>query len=65
MTALVITRGVDNFNRGLRAYYFGLAALGWFVNPGLFMVGTVWVILVLYRREFHSITKRTLKREMD
>ena len=64
MTALVITRGADNFNRGLRAYYFGLAALGWFVHPWLFMAATVWVILVLYRREFRSITQRTLKREM-
>ena len=64
MTALIFSPGVDNFNRGLRAYYFGLAALGWFVHPWLFMAATVWVIGVLYRRQFHSITQRTLKREM-
>ncbi len=40
------------------------AELGWFVHPWLFMAATVWVIGVLYRREFHSITQRTLKREM-
>jgi uncharacterized membrane protein len=39
-------------NRGIRAYYFGLAALSWFIHPWLFMALTVWVILVLYRREF-------------
>jgi uncharacterized membrane protein len=47
-------------NRGIRAYYFGLAALSWFIHPWLFMLLTVWVILVLYRREFHSGLVQTL-----
>jgi uncharacterized membrane protein len=47
-------------NRGIRAYYFGLAALSWFIHPWLFMLLTVWVVLVLYRREFHSRLLRTL-----
>ena len=47
-------------NRGIRAYYFGLAALSWFLHPWLFMLLTVWVVLVLYRREFHSRLLRTL-----
>ena len=45
-------------NRGIRAYYFGLAALGWFVHPWLLLGAAVWVVLVLYRREFLSRTKR-------
>jgi uncharacterized membrane protein len=47
-------------NRGIRAYYFGLAALSWFIHPWLFMLLTVWVVLVLYRREFHSRLLRIL-----
>ena len=47
-------------NRGIRAYYFGLAALSWFIHPWLFMLLTVWVVLVLYRREFRSRLLRTL-----
>ncbi len=47
-------------NGGLRAYYFGLAALGWFLHPTLFALATAWVILVLYRREFHSRALRAL-----
>lgn len=43
-----------HFNMGVRAYYFGMAALSWFVHPLLFMLGSVWVVYVLYRREFHS-----------
>jgi len=38
----------------------GLATLAWFVQPELFAVASIWVVLVLYRREFRSITLRTL-----
>ncbi len=41
-------------NFGLRSYYFGMAMLTWFISPWLFMVMSVGVVLVLYRREFHS-----------
>jgi len=43
-----------HFNDGMRAYYFALAELGWFLNAWVFLLASVWVILVLYRREFHS-----------
>ena len=43
-----------HFNRGLRAYFFALAALGWFVHPMLFILAVTWVIFVLYRRDFRS-----------
>ncbi|MDH3335991.1 MAG: DUF599 domain-containing protein [Rhodospirillaceae bacterium] len=55
-SANVISLAVLNFNRGLRAYYFGLAALSWFIHPVLFAVATIWVVAVLYRREFMSKT---------
>ena len=34
---------VNHFNVGIRAYYFGLAALAWFVHPLLF-VAAVWIM---------------------
>ena len=46
--------GARHFNDGIRAYYFALAELGWFINPLLFIAATAWVVVVLYRREFHS-----------
>jgi len=55
-TAEIIALAVSNFNRGMRAYYFGLAALSWFMHPLLFAVTTVWVVAVVYRREFRSQT---------
>ena len=52
-----------NFNNGLRAYYFALAALAWFLHPWLMIVATGWVVYVLYRREFRSKTLQALVEE--
>jgi uncharacterized membrane protein len=46
----------DNFTRGLRAYYFALAVLPWFISAYPFMIGTLIVVAMLYRTEFHSRT---------
>ncbi|MBL4615976.1 MAG: DUF599 family protein [Magnetovibrio sp.] len=54
--AEVIALAVSNFNRGMRAYYFALAALSWFLHPALFAISTLWVVAVIYRREFRSQT---------
>ncbi|WP_178114751.1 DUF599 domain-containing protein [Pseudomonas saliphila] len=52
--ARVLSMAGYSFNLGLRAYYFALATLAWFINPVLFLAATTWVVWVLYRREFHS-----------
>lgn len=52
--ARVMSMAANQFNYGLRSYYFGMATLAWFVNPWLFMLITASVVLILYRREFHS-----------
>jgi len=54
--ARVLTRAAHTFNRGLRAYYFGLASLTWFIQPWIFAVSAAWVVLVLYRRDYRSQT---------
>jgi uncharacterized membrane protein len=58
--AALVGNAARHFNNGLRAYYFGLAALGWFVHPVLFMAATSWVVFVTHRREFRSATLNTL-----
>jgi uncharacterized membrane protein len=52
--ARVLSMAANQFNFGLRAYYFGMATLAWFVHPWFFMAVTTGVVLILYRREFHS-----------
>ncbi len=50
-------------NAGLRAYYFGIAALGWFIHPTVFMLTMLWVIGVIYRREYRSRALATILSE--
>ena len=44
----------EHANAGLRAYYFGMAALGWLLHPFLLMATGTLVVMVLYRREYRS-----------
>ncbi len=50
----VIDMAGHAYNYGLRAYYFSLAILPWFISPWLFMLSTTIVVFILYSREFHS-----------
>lgn len=54
--ARLVGNAARHFNMGLRAYYFGFAAMSWFVQPIVFIVATSWVVYVVYRREFRSFT---------
>jgi uncharacterized membrane protein len=54
--AMVASRAAEHFTKALRSYYFGLAALSWFLHPWLLVMLTGIVVLVVYRREFHSHT---------
>ncbi|WP_238382605.1 DUF599 domain-containing protein [Tabrizicola thermarum] len=51
-----------SFNRGLRAIYFALAALGWLLGPWGLLAGTVLATGVLLRREFASASRRIIQR---
>jgi len=44
----------DDFNRGIRAYYFGLAASGWLLHPLLLAGLALLVMIVLFRRDYRS-----------
>jgi uncharacterized membrane protein len=56
----LMANAAKHFNSGLRAYYFGLATLAWFIHPLMMMIATVWVVWISYRREFLSHTLRYL-----
>lgn len=49
-----------SFNRGLRAIYFALAALGWLLGPWGLLAGTVAATFILLRREFASTSRRVI-----
>jgi uncharacterized membrane protein len=52
--ARLVNRGARRFNSGLRAYYFGMAALAWLIHPYALISASLLVVLELYRREFRS-----------
>ena len=61
--ARITAYAATNFSNGLRAYYFGLAALAWFLHPWLMVAATAWVMYVLYAREFQSLTLQAMIEE--
>lgn len=57
----ILTRANNSFAAGLRAYSFAMAVLAWFVQSWLFALACIWVVAVLYRREFRSHTLNALQ----
>ena len=62
MYAQLSTLAGDEFNSGIRAYYFGFAALAWFVSAAVFIGVTIVILAVLYRRDFRSATLHVLSK---
>jgi uncharacterized membrane protein len=51
--------GAKNFNSGIRAYYFSVATVAWFVSEWLPLAASIATILILAHREFFSSSHRT------
>ncbi|MEM6603610.1 MAG: DUF599 family protein [Pseudomonadota bacterium] len=49
-----------HFNRGMRAFFFALGYLGWFIHPIVFMAVTTFTAVVLYKRIFASDALKAL-----
>ena len=61
VAAKVANRAARHFNSGLRAYYFGLAALAWILHPLALVLASLLVLRELYRREFRSVVRDALQ----
>ncbi len=51
--------GAANFNSGIRAYYFSVATVAWFVSDWLPIATCLLTVLILAHREFFSSAHRT------
>lgn len=49
-----------SFNRGLRSVYFAMTALAWLAGPVALAGATILTLVVLWRREFASHSRRAL-----
>lgn len=63
-TEMTILAGI-HFNRGLRAFFFAMGFLGWFLGAEVFMVTTTYVLLVLLRRQFFSASRRAALHSLE
>ncbi|MEY4413895.1 MAG: hypothetical protein RIQ53_1188, partial [Pseudomonadota bacterium] len=61
----VMGLAAESFNDGLRACYMAFAAVAWFVSPWAMIAGTVTVVWILFRREFHSEVLEVLREGLD
>ena len=49
--------GARNFNQGIRAYYFSIAMLAWFVSPLAAIGTTLIIVMFLIHREYFSYAR--------
>ena len=59
-TAGLLESAGRNFNRGQRAFFFALGYLGWFAGPYVLMAATVATVIVMWRRQFASESRRAI-----
>lgn len=59
-TAKLFETAGRHFNRGQRAFFLALGYLGWFVSPVVFIVSTAGVIVVMWRRQLASDSRRAV-----
>ena len=51
----------QHFNRGQRAFFFALGYLGWFLGPVPLALTTLAVLIVMWRRQFASKSRRAFE----
>lgn len=54
-----------HFNRGMRTFFFSIGFIGWFVGPVYFILATTWIVLVLFRRQFFSLSLKAASYKLD
>lgn len=59
-TARLFQSAGRHFNRGQRAFFLAIGYLGWFAGPYVLIVTTAAVIVVMWRRQFASESRRAV-----
>lgn len=63
--AIISGLSAEHSSSGLRAFYYSIAALAWFFHPVLFMIATTWILLILTRRDYFSMSRAVIAEEDD
>jgi uncharacterized membrane protein len=62
-TARLFETAGRHFNRGQRAFFFALGYMGWFLGPWALIATTAAVLVVMWRRQFASDSRRAVMGE--
>jgi uncharacterized membrane protein len=61
----MLSLALTSFNGGIRAFYFAVAWLAWFVHPIAFMIATALMAALLYQRQTHSDSQAAINAYLD
>jgi uncharacterized membrane protein len=53
-TARMLSLALTSFNGGIRAFYFAVAWLAWFIHPYAFIAATALMTAILIKRQLSS-----------
>jgi uncharacterized membrane protein len=59
--AVVLGHAVANVNAGFRGYYFAFAAVGWIAHPLALVLGALFTVTVLVRRQLTSPVAKAIR----
>lgn len=59
--AVVLGHAVSSVNAGFRGYYFAFAAVGWIAHPLVLVVGALFTVTVLTRRQLYSPVAQAIR----
>lgn len=62
-TARLFRSAGQHFNRGQRGFFLAIGYLGWFAGPYALIAATAAVIIVMWRRQFASESRRAVMDE--
>ena len=63
--ARMLSLALTSFNGGIRAFYFAVAWLAWFIHPYAFVATTALMVGVLYKRQTHSRSQAAVMTYLD
>jgi uncharacterized membrane protein len=61
----MLSLALTSFNGGIRAFYFAVAWLAWFIHPYAFIATTAVMVAVLYKRQTHSRSQAAVMTYLD
>jgi len=61
----MLSLALTSFNGGIRAFYFAVAWLAWFIHPFAFIGTTAFMVAILYKRQTHSRSQAAVQVYLD